>query len=150
VSKIIFTKNGFEKLKNDYEGLVESRPFVVADLKKAREMGDLSENGYYRAAKFKLSDIDRNIRRCSYLIKSAQVVSSSQKDFVGIGSRVKLIIGNSEKNYQIVGEYEANPGDGKISHLSPIGKALIGKRSGEIVKIESPSGQTEISIKQIL
>jgi len=149
VSKIIFTKNGFEKLRKDYEELVESRPLAVADLRKAREMGDLSENGYYRAAKFKLSDIDRNIRRYSYLIKSAQVINSFQKEVVEIGSKVSLIIGNSEKNYQIVGEYEANPGDGKISHLSPIGKALIGKKAGEIVKIESPSGQTEISIKQI-
>ncbi|MCL4354132.1 GreA/GreB family elongation factor [Patescibacteria group bacterium] len=146
MSKIIFTKKGFEEVKKRHKELIDSRPFAVADLKKARDMGDLSENGYYRAAKFKLIDIDRNIRRFEYLIKNGTVADKPKKGTVSIGSRVMVKIKDVEKQYEIVGNYEANPAEGKISYISPIGKALMGKRDGDFIEILVPSGKTRQTI----
>jgi transcription elongation factor GreA len=136
---IIFTKKGFEELKDKLEKLKNERPTAVLDLKKAREMGDLSENGYYKAAKFKLNDIDRNIRRNSYLIKNAKVVVPDNTDRIGIGSKILVEVNGNTKEYLIVGEYEANPQEGKISYLSPVGSGLMNKTVNEkvVIKLEN-------------
>lgn len=136
MDKIIFTKIGFEELKKKTEDLIKERPVAVLDLKKAREMGDLSENGYYKAAKFKLIDIDRAIRKNNYLIKHANVITPVKNDKVGIGSKITVETEGKEKKYEIVGKYEANPSESKISYLSPVGKALLGKKAGESVRIK--------------
>ncbi len=136
MDKIIFTKIGFEELKKKTEDLIKERPVAVLDLKKAREMGDLSENGYYKAAKFKLIDIDRAIRKNNYLIKHANVITPVKNDRLGIGSKITVETEGKEKKYEIVGKYEANPSESKISYLSPVGKALLGKKAGESVRIK--------------
>lgn len=147
--RILFTDEGLEKLKKDKEGLAASRPDAVADLKKAREMGDLSENGYYRGAKFKLSDIDRNLRRLDYLIKNSRVAEKPKKGIISIGSKVNIEINGGNREYLIVGEYEADPSEGRISYKSPIGRVLVGKTVGEKRTIETPTGQKEVLIKKI-
>ncbi|MCL4415821.1 MAG: GreA/GreB family elongation factor [Actinobacteria bacterium] len=147
MSRIIFTKKGFDEVKKKHKELIDSRPFAVADLKKARDMGDLSENGYYRAAKFKLIDIDRNIRRLEYLVKNGTVADKPKKGIVSIGSRVIVKIKDVDRQYEIVGNYEANPSEGKISYISPIGKGLVGKRDGDSIEILAPSGKTRQTIR---
>lgn len=86
-----FTKEGFEKLKQDLNEAEEKRPEVVATLTKARNMGDLSENGFYKGAKFELNDLDRKIRQLRHLISEGQVISTpTNNDVVQIGHTVTL------------------------------------------------------------
>lgn len=149
MKQIRFTKKGFEAIKKEHTDLLEERPAAVLDLKKAREMGDLSENGYYKAAKWKLSEIDRNLRRLLINIKSAVISDNSGKKIVGIGSSVRLSDGKNEFVYEIVGDLEADPKLKKISLLSPIGQALENKKTRDTVEIETPSGKIKYKILKI-
>ena len=112
-------------------------------------MGDLSENGYYKAARAKLSEIDRNLRKFLIELKSADVVESSVGNKVGIGRTVKLSDGKKEIIFQIVGDLEADPRHGKISSSfsswAGAGKKKVGDR-GEII---TPSGKISYKIIQI-
>ena len=148
--KILFTKSGFEKIIKDKEDLVKQRPLAVLDLKKAREMGDLSENGYYKAARAKLNEIDRNIRQLSYLFKFSVIAHDPRKGIISIGSKVNLKISGKDKEYVIVGEHEANPSEGKVSFLSPIGKDLLEKKIGDNISVNSPSGIMNVEIIKII
>jgi len=148
--KNYFTKEGFANLQKEYQKFLADRKPAVEDLRRAREMGDLSENGYYKAAKFKLSSIDYNLRRLKVLIKNAVIAESIIKDIVNVGSRVVLKVDDKKVEYLIVGGYESNPFLGKISHVSPLGKALIGKRVNEEVIILTPSGKKSYKIVEIM
>lgn len=149
MKNIRFTKKGFDELKKTYENLKNSRPYAVLDLKRARDMGDLSENGYYKAARAKLSEIDRNLRKFLIELKSADVVESRNNHQVGIGRTVKLSDGKREKIFQIVGDLEADPARGKISLLSPLGQALERKKVGDTAKITTPKGSISYKIIKI-
>ncbi|MEK7559262.1 MAG: GreA/GreB family elongation factor [Patescibacteria group bacterium] len=149
MKNIRFTKKGFEALKIAYEDLKNSRPSAVADLKRAREMGDLSENGYYKAARAKLSEIDRNLRKFLIELRSADVVKESDRHQVGIGRTVKLSDGKKETVFQIVGDLEADPTQKKISLLSPLGQALERKKIGDKAEIITPSGKIHYKITKI-
>lgn len=150
MKKIIFTKQGFKDLKEKSEALKKERPAAVLDLKKAREMGDLSENGYYKSARFKLNDIDRSIRFNNYLIKNAQICEPTDIDSVQTGLTVILDEKGKEKKYQIVGSYESNPEIGKISFISPVGKQLMNKKVGDKVEINVGRNQLVFTIKKII
>jgi transcription elongation factor GreA len=149
VKKIIFTKIGLENLMKKNEKLVGERPAAVLDLKKAREMGDLSENGYYKAARAKLNDIDREVRHNNYLIKSAVVKPLSSVFVVDVGLRVSIEVDGEERIYNLVGEYEANPKEGKISQLSPVGRALIGKKVNDQFALQLADKTRVYKIKKI-
>ena len=138
--KIPFTKAGFENLKKELENFISKRPDAVKSLSKARDMGDLSENGLYKAAKFELGQIDRNIRNLKNLIKSAKVLAPANNDTVQIGHKVIISHSDNQKEFLIVGEFEANPAEYKISNKSPIGFALMGRRKGDSVDIKTPNG----------
>ncbi len=153
INKIRFTKEGYEKLKEEYKDLLRQRPLAVADLKKAREMGDLSENGYYKESKFKLNFIDGRLRRFSDYLKRADIIDADGTklpiDTVYIGSKVTLSDGKKEKTYQIVGDLEAQPSEGKLSLLSPVGKAIMGKSLNSEVAISTPTGEFKYTITKI-
>lgn len=138
---ILMTQEGLDNLQKEKEELEKNRPDAVADLKKAREMGDLSENGYYKSARAKLSSIDHRLRYLTHVIRFAKVHQASTSGLVELGAIVRLKTEQGEITYTIVGEHEANPTEKKISHLSPLGKALLGKQIGDIVIIQTPSGQ---------
>ena len=146
---IPFTKRGFKEIEEKLEALTIKRPQAVAVLKRAREMGDLSENGLYKAAKFELSDIDREIRNLKYLLKSAKIYSPEHNEFIQIGHKIKIKNEKIEKEYLIVGEFEANPSLGKISNKSPFGYALMGKKIGETAQIKTPTGIVEYIVISI-
>jgi transcription elongation factor GreA len=112
-------------------------------------MGDLSENGLYKAARFELSQIDRQIRFYKNLIKYGKIIVLENYNFVQIGHFVTLENDNKTKTYQIVGEYEADPGNNKISYKSPIGHNLMGHKIGEKVDIRIPSGKIHFVIKNL-
>lgn len=149
MKQIQFTKVGFEKLKEEYKKLQEERPAAVLDLKKARDMGDLSENGWYKAARQKLSFLDRRLRELRYIMKYAHIVGATESETVEIGNIVTISDGKTEKTYQIVGGYESNPLEGRMSHVSPIGKALIGKKVDETIEVRVPSGVVSYIVRKI-
>ncbi len=146
MNKIRFTKEGLEELNEKLEDLRRQRPLAVLDLKKAREMGDLSENGYYKAARFRLSEIDRNLRYYSYQVKNSILIKNVQNNSVGIGSRVELSNGDI---FEIVGDLEAKPREKKISLLSPLGTALNGKKVGDSINLKTPKGMKSCKIISI-
>lgn len=148
LKRIPFTKEGFEKIKFDYEALKSSRPEAVETLRRARDLGDLSENGLYKAARAQLSSIDSRLSRLEILIKLADV-QESKPGIIGVGSRVSLREGDNETTYVIVGEYEVNPKEKKISTASPIGRALVGKKVGDTVEISLPTKKFNLTIKSI-
>lgn len=149
MKQIRFTKEGYKKLKKENEDLLSQRRPAVEDLKKARDMGDLSENGYYKSARIKLSLIDRELRIISSTIKQAVIIDDARRDVVAIGSTVILSDGEREITYAVVGDLETDPSQGKISLLSPLGKAIEGKRAGDKVTIEIPTGKISYTIKNI-
>lgn len=146
--KISFTKEGLEKLQEEQARLIAERPAAVAELKRAREMGDLSENGAYKAAKFRVNDIDRQIRQLQYTIRHAYVVETPE-GIAGINTLVTVRDEVGEKQFHIVGEREADPISGKISPYSPVGSQLMGKREGEKVVIQTPKGIITYTIVKI-
>lgn len=144
-----FTKEGYEELKKEHADLLSKRPAAVDDLQKARELGDLSENGFYKAARSKLSATDSKLRRLTMLLKRAVIIENGRRDIVDIGATVKVLQGEKESTYHIVGDTEADPMHGKISLYSPIGRALVGRRVGDSVTIETPKGNIALKILSI-
>lgn len=144
-----FTKDGYQKLQEELQKLIEKRPGVVIRLSAAREQGDLSENAGYHAAKDELGWTDSRIRELKHLIRFAQISDGGSKEEVTFGSRIKVNDGQRDIEFTIVSAMEARPIQNKISDSSPIGSALIGKKVGEKVEIETPSGKITFNITEI-
>lgn len=135
-SQIQFTEEGYKKLIPKLQELFTKRERVLVELQRAREQGDLSENGAYKAARFELGDTDRAIRQLQHQIKYGEVVLPPTDGTIGVGSKVGLRRSDSKEfSYTIVGTYEADPMNGKISIQSPMGKTLIGKKVNEVVEV---------------
>lgn len=146
---IPFTKAGFSDLKKELETEILKRPEAVKQLTRGREMGDLSENGLYKAAKQELNDIDRKIRHLKSLVRYGKEITPSNNDFIQVGHSILVEVNNEKKEFQIVGEYEANSTENKISLKSPIGHNLMGRRAGDLVKINTPKGSVDYKILEI-
>lgn len=147
---IRFTQKGYDDLKKELAELKAERPGVIEHVQKARELGDLKENGYYQASKQKLRSIDSRIMHINYYLKVGQVVDDVASDVIGIGKTVTLKNDKREMTYAMVGDLEANPSEGKLSLRSPIGKAVEGKKQGETVEIHTPSGVVEYTITKVV
>lgn len=146
---IPFTQSGYDKIVMEKEELEAKRPEAVDHLKKSREMGDLSENGYYKASRQQLNFIDGRLRRITRLIKLAKIVTSVHDGTVQIGSTVKLKNADKEYAYTLVGGYESDPDQKTISHISPLGRAILGKRTHDVVQFQAPSGTKTFTIIEI-
>ena len=149
---ILVTKEGLEELKGELGELVnKKRPKLVERLKNAREQGDLSENSDYESAREELSFIDGRIAELGDILHDVKVVRVSKKlkNEVGVGSIVTLHVDGTKHIYKVVGEWEADPADKKISHTSPIGKALMGKKVGDEIEVEAPAGKVVYKILTI-
>lgn len=147
--RIPFTEKGYQDVLDEKKKLIAERPDAVENLRKAREMGDLSENGYYKASRAKLSTLDARLRHLERLIRYGKIVQSANTGCVDIGSVVMITDGTKESTYTIVGGYESDPNKHTISYLSPIGKALMGKREKETVAVTVPSGTVTYTISSI-
>lgn len=148
-ARIPFTQEGYTKLLIEKKQLMSLRPEAVDHLRKSREMGDLSENGYYKAARARLSFLDAQIRRVDRLIRLGVVIQSAKSGVVEIGSTVIINDGKKELTYTIAGGYESNPAQGTISYISPIGKALLGKKIGDTVEVRIPAGVVRYTVKNV-
>ena len=148
--KTIYTKEGFQKLIDELDYLKSVRRAEVKEmLKEARAFGDLSENSEYDEARDQQAKCEARIAELEYLIKNGVVMSEEEanKNIVSIGSTVTIQYKDGrEATYFLVGSNEVDPLAKKISDLSPIGMALIGKTKGDKVTISAPSGDKEATI----
>jgi transcription elongation factor GreA len=152
--KIFVTKQGLEELKKELEDLEKvKRPQVLERVSQARAMGDLSENSEYTAAREELSLIDGRSEELSDMLKRVEIINeektSSKGSTVKLGSRVTVTINGKKEIFELVGEWEADPQEKKISHESPLGKALIGKAVGEKIEVEAPAGKITYNIVEV-
>ena len=152
--KNILTYEGLKKYEEELENLkVVRRQEVAQKIKEARAQGDLSENAEYDAAKDEQRDIEARIEQLEKILKNAEVVDEEEVDLekVNIGCRVKIrdLDEKEDAEYKIVGSTEANSLQGKISNESPVGKALIGSKVGETIKVETPGGVLKYKILEI-
>lgn len=147
------TEEGAAELRRELEELkTVKRPQLAARLKEAISQGDLSENADYHDAKEQQAFLEGRIQYLETLLHSATIVSDNGKKTatVGIGSEVTVEeSGEPPETFIIVGAAEANPREGKISHESPLGRALMGHKLGDKVKVEAPAGQLTFKIKSI-
>lgn len=144
------TSTGLDQLQAELTQLTTTRrPQLVERLSIARSMGDLSENNDYQSAREDLSFVDGRIAELEELIKNSKVVKPAGNTQVGFGHSVKVVINGQPVVFQIVGEWEANPAQKKISHASPLGQALIGKKIGDKVEVSAPAGKVVYTIVSI-
>ena len=139
------TVRGLEKLKEELIFLKEKkRPEIVAAIAEARSHGDLKENAEYHAAKEQQSHNEGRILELEDMLNRAEIIdiSSLSGDSVKFGATVSLVDEDTdeEMTYQIVGDYEANVEEGRISISSPIARGLIGKETGDSVEVRTPGG----------
>jgi len=138
------TQNGLDSLKKEHDDLLSlKRPEVVARLSSAREMGDLSENAEYTAAREELAFIDGRIEELELFLKQAVLIEDAGShggDIINLGSKVTVKIDSKKEIFTLVGEWEADPAEKKISHESPLGKALMGKTVGDEIEVAAPAG----------
>lgn len=149
-SKVLLTKEGLVELQKEYHELEDNkRPVAVERLANARSEGDLAENSEYTAAKQDLAFIDGRIAELKLILTEAKIVASHSRKKVDVGCKVTLHVGSKKEIFTIVGEWEADPMQKKISHSSPLGKALLGKKPGDKVEVEAPAGKVSYKIVHI-
>lgn len=149
-----FSQEGYKKLVEEYNFLTTTRrQEILNDIATARGFGDLSENAEYDEARNEQAKVEARILELEYIIEHAIVVDDSQIDegVVNIGSSVKVYnkTTGKERVYSIVGSNEVDPIKGLISDMSPIGKALTGKKAGNVVEVETPVGVHELEILSV-
>jgi transcription elongation factor GreA len=152
--KNIMTYEGLKKLEDELQDLkVNRRQEVAQKIREAREQGDLSENAEYDAAKDEQRDIEARIEELEKILKNAEVIDEDDVaiDTISVGCCVTLldVEFDDEMKFKIVGSTEANSLKGYISNESPIGQALLGKRKGDMVEVESPAGAIQYKIMEI-
>jgi transcription elongation factor GreA len=150
----LVTREGLEKLQEELTYLTEQRRREVADrIRQAREFGDISENSEYDDAKNEQYLLERRISELQRRLRNSKVVDPSEVESgaVDLGTRVTLrVVGKSEeRTFQIVGANESDPSSGKLSHSSPVGRAVLKRRVGEKVTVATPRGSTEYEIVNV-
>ena len=152
--KNILTYAGLKKLEDELHDLkVYKRKEVAGKIKEAREQGDLSENAEYDAAKDEQRDIEARIEEIEKILKNAEVVVEDEVDLatISVGCKVKVydVEFEEEIEFKIVGSTEANSLQGKISNESPVGQALLGKKVGDEIQVETQAGVMEYKVLKI-
>jgi len=153
INKIPITEKGLDKLRQELNNLITiERPNNIKAIEEARAHGDLSENAEYDAAKERQSFLEGRINELEDAIGRSEIIEISIGPFerVIFGTTVKIEnVNGNVFTYQLVGPYESDPDNNKVSVFSPIGKALIGKEKCDIVKVKTPNGILEYEILEI-
>lgn len=150
--EFFITEAGLEDLKKEISILkLEKRPEVIQQIKEARSLGDLSENTEYHAAREEQAILEKKIQDIEYMINNSSIIEEKPSDKVKLGSTVviKYLEDKEVETYKIVGSLEANPFENKISNESPIASAIMNKKAGTVVCVESPNGKYEVEIIEI-
>jgi transcription elongation factor GreA len=154
VKEVLLTPEGYEKLKEEIEYLSNEKRREVADrIRIAREFGDIAENAEYDDAKNEQARLEHRIATLEERLRAARVIEKKEisKEVVSVGSRVRLrdVDAKTTVEYRIVGSAEANPMENKLSNESPVGRAILGKKKGEIVEVAAPRGTLKFKIMEI-
>jgi transcription elongation factor GreA len=154
VKEVILTPEGYEKLKQEIEYLSTDKRREVADrIRVAREFGDIAENSEYDDAKNEQALLEHRIATLEERLIAARVIDAGEitSDAVSIGTKVRLkdMDANETIEYHIVGSAEANPAEHRLSNESPVGKAIIGKKKGDVVEVAAPRGSLKFKILEI-
>ena len=154
MKEVILTAEGFEKLKDEIELLSNDRRREIADrIRVAREFGDITENAEYDAAKNEQAMLEHKIAILEERLLNARVITKKEisKDVVSVGSKVRVKNMDAGKTfeYHIVGSAEANPAENKLSNESPVGKAIMGHKKGDVVEVSAPRGSLKFKILEI-
>lgn len=152
--QMLYTQEGYQALVDELEYLKGTkRQQVKEDIATARSFGDLSENSEYDEARNEQAKVEARITELEQLVLNAVIVDESKMDtsIVNVGSTVKVYDVDFDENveYSIVGSNEVDPLQNKISDMSPIGKALIGKRAGDKISVETPGGAVRLEILEV-
>ena len=150
---ILLTPQGYLALEEELNDLkLNKRPEVITALQEARALGDLSENAEYDAARDEQAQIESRIQTIEKMLENVEIIKDVPKDVVGLGSTVAIKYVDDPTDtdeYKIVGSQEADPFEGRISNESPIAKALMSHKVGDIIAVDSPNGSYEIEITEI-
>ncbi len=150
--EFLLTSEGYLDLETELNTLKsEERPRIIEAIKEARAQGDLSENADYDAARDEQAKIEARIQELEYMLEHAKIIEKKSGDVVSVGTTVtvKYVDDDEEEVYSIVGSMEADPFENKISNESPIGKAIMDKKVGDTISVESPNGAYDIKIVKI-
>ena len=150
--EFLLTSEGFLELETELNNLKSNdRPRIIEAIKEARAQGDLSENADYDAARDEQAKIEARIQELEYMLEHAKIIEKATGDKVEVGTTVTVnyVDDDEEEIYSIVGSMEADPFENKISNESPIGKAIMHKKVGDIISVESPNGSYDIKIVKI-
>lgn len=149
--QIFLTKEGLKKLQGEYEHLATIKRKEIAErIRTAREMGDVSENAEYNAAREEQGFVEGRIAELEEILGGAEVADEEKTDgAVKVGSRVGVVIDGEEDTYTIVGSVEAAPEYNKISYESPVGKALLGKKVGDEVEVKLPDATLCYKVREV-
>ncbi len=144
------TKNGIEELESELEELRVLRPKIVERLKQAHSQGDLSENADYDVSRSELERTETRVKEIEHILRNVEVIKAPRSNgAVKLGSTVELKSSRVKTIFKVVGSVEANPGEGRISDESPVGIALLGKKVGDAVEIQLPSGASVYKVQSI-
>ena len=151
---VILTPEGYEKLKQQIEDLELNKRREVADrIREAREFGDISENSEYDDAKNEQALLEHRISRMKEQLRAAKVIDRKDvpTDVVSVGSRVKVkdMDHGDVDEYEIVGSAEADPANSRLSNESPVGRAILGHKKGDVVEVAAPAGAIRLKIMDI-
>ncbi len=150
--EFLLTSEGFLELETELNNLkTTERPRIIEAIKEARAQGDLSENADYDAARDEQAKIEARITELEYMLEHAKIIEKAKGDRVDIGTTVTVqyVEDEDEEIYSIVGSMEADPFENKISNESPIGKAIMDKKVGDIISVDTPNGICNIKIVKI-
>ena len=150
-NKVNLTLTGYNELVAEQADLKDNKlPAAIERVATARAFGDLSENAEYHSARDDHAALMGKIEELTDIVARSQIIqTTTSKTQVGVGSKVKVAINGTTHEFTIVGEWEADPAEKKISHESPLGKALIGKTVGDKVEVAAPVGKVIYQIKEI-
>ena len=150
--EVFLTAEGLKEIKEELNILKkEKRPDIINLIKEARALGDLSENADYHAAREEQAILESRIQELDYMVDYATIIEEVPSDKIKIGSKIKIKYHEDDEveEYKIVGSTEADPFENKISNESPIAKAVLNKKTNDIVTVISPNGNYDIEILEI-
>jgi len=154
VQDLYLSREGLAKLQEELAGLQQQRVEVTQKIREAREFGDLSENAEYQEAKMRQAFIEGRIEEIEVTFKTAKIIEEENGKHINggeviVGSKVTVKFNGREVTYDITGSNEASPEEGKISNESPLGRVLLGRRTGEKVTLSTGEGEREYQIVKV-
>ena len=153
--EVYLTQEGLDELKKELDNLINvRRPENIIAIKEARALGDLSENAEYDAARNEQAQIEARIKTVEKMLENVKIITKADTSKVSLGTTVAIKYVDDDDDdegdeYKIVGSQEADPFESKISNESPIAKALMGHKVGDVVSVESPNGNYEVKVIEI-